>query len=138
MRHFVFPLAVATSLIMASPVTAQSTVPVLDPEVALNCGVGHSFFSGLLEEEDPGLAADLLQVGSAWMFLAYERLGVEQDQFEAKVEQRLEVLLGLVEATTSDTEIEDIFNEVATSCAKEQTLHSAAFNAAMAQMESEE
>ena len=134
MRHFAFPLAVVSSLTMAVPVTAQSTVPALDVEVALNCGVGHSFFSGLLEEEDPGLAAELLQLGSAWMLLAFERLGEDENQFEAKIDQRLEVLLGLVEYAESDEVIEAIFTDVTEGCAKEQATHSAAFEAAIAEV----
>lgn len=134
MRQFGFPLAVASSLLMAVPVTAQSPAPALDPEVALNCGVGHSFFSGLMEEEDPGLAAELLQLGSAWMLLAFERLGEDEDQFEVRVDQRLEVLLGLVEYAESDEVIETIFTEVTEGCAKEQATHSAAFEAAIAEV----
>ncbi|MFZ1743116.1 MAG: hypothetical protein WAT93_09695 [Pontixanthobacter sp.] len=136
MRGIFVSLATAAGLVAAAPAVSQSPVPALDADVALDCGVANAFFGGLLEEDDPQQSAELLDIGSAWLYLAYERMA-DETTFDAQVDQRSNDLLAEIEATASDDEVEAIFADISGSCLVLQSVHSAEFEAAVAALEAE-
>lgn len=127
--------------LIAAAALVAGAVPALGQgigtDAALDCGVGHAFVGGAIEQDDPGLSAELISTAEVWMAIAFDRFEGDEDAFNARIDVLVDALSAKLSSASGDNEADDYFGLLVRKCDDLRGAHPADYAAAAALMAQE-
>lgn len=131
MRATIVSLAGAAALAFSGPLAAQGDGS-LSYDVPMDCGIANAYLSGLVEDEDPFFAEELLNTATVWLLMSKNRFVDQGADFDSRVDARTEELTRELAAMTGEEEIIDFFDVMLSSCKTIQSAYSDEYDQAEA------